>query len=124
MRRLAPILAVVAIIAAVDAHPAASYNNCGFYPRYDHSIVELRHISCAEAKRALLRLRGTRRTIPMICGRPRWIGGWWVENAGRSFSAVDNKYSKGRRSFHYLRGQNGGEHTMCPPPPGSDEAGI
>jgi hypothetical protein len=118
-RRLAAGTLVVAIAAAIIAtSPLAERSNasgaCGFYPFAFHRIAERKHITCAEAKRVLVRLRGRRDTIPMICGRSRVIDGWHVENRGRQRAAVVNRYWRDRRSFVYLREQNA-NRVYCPP---------
>jgi hypothetical protein len=126
MGRRALMLALVALAIAVvmaRAPAAESYPNCGFHPVFDHNIDHRRHITCAEAKRVLLQLRGDRKTVPMICGRARWIGGWWVVDPQRLFEAVYNRYKRGRQSFTYYRAQYP-PHIICRPPWGSGEAGV
>jgi hypothetical protein len=122
---LACLVAVVAAALALGpaARPADGYSKCRFRGQLQHEISERRHISCGAAKATLRKLRGRRDTIPMICGKPRWIGGWWVENTGRLFSGVVNRYKKGRVSFVYLREQEA-RRSYCRPPYGSGEAGT
>ena len=96
---------------------------CGFRPANLHTILERKNITCAEAKRVLLRLRGRRDTIPMICGKRRTIQGWRLESRSRLWSAVVNRYSRGRQSFVYLRDQNA-YRIYCPPMGGFTSEGV
>jgi hypothetical protein len=103
---------------------SAQYDNCGFPPDPDdRSIALRRHISCAEAKRVLLRLKGDRRshTVPMVCVRPRVIQGWRLSNGGRAFGVVFTHYRRGRISFSYQRIDHLGRRAWCRPPYGSGE---
>lgn len=101
---------------------SAHYVSCGFGPIDDRLIAVRRHISCSEAKRVLLELKGHRRahTIPMVCGRPRMVHGWRLVNDARSFSTVSNVYQRGKVSFVYERAQRAG-HEWCRPPYGTGE---
>lgn len=112
-------LAAVAValtvgVAAFRGPDAEAARRCGFYPSAERTVTHLSHISCAEAKKVLLGLRGRRDTIPMVCGKPRRIDGWLVQNVERSLSAVVNRYSRGGASFHYSRYQNA-NRLYCPP---------
>jgi hypothetical protein len=113
---------LVSIVGRAFATPgaalSASAEDCGFHPVDFHTVSARKGISCAEAKRVLLQLRGRRDTIPMICGRSRVLHGWRLENHGRLWSAVTNHYSRGGRSFVYQRVQNG-SRVSCPPKGGS-----
>ncbi len=102
---------------------SASRRTCGFRPANFHTILERKNLTCAEAKRVLLRLRGRRDTIPMICGRSRIIQGWRLESGSRFWSAVVNRYSRGRQSFVYLRDQNA-YRVYCPPKGGFTSEGV
>jgi hypothetical protein len=127
-RAVTAALAVVAVLGvAVVAVPgpahAASRRTCGFYPANLHRVSERKNISCAEAKRVLLRLRGRRDTIPMICGKSRVIMGWRLESRSRLWSAVVNRYTRGRQSFIYAREQNA-YRIYCPPKGGHTPEGV
>jgi hypothetical protein len=102
---------------------SASSRRCGFYRTNLHTLSDRKNISCAEAKRILLRLRGRRDTIPMICGKSRVIHGWRLESRSRQWSAVVNRYSRGRQSFIYLREQNA-YRVYCPPKGGYTSEGV
>jgi hypothetical protein len=110
----AVVIAAVAGVAAFRGPDADAARRCGFWPSALRTVSHRQHISCAEAKRVLLQLRGRRDTIPMVCGKPRRIDGWLVENVERSLSAVINRYSRGGASFHYSRYQNA-YRIYCPP---------
>jgi hypothetical protein len=102
----------------------AQYDNCGFPPDPDdRSIALRRHISCAEAKRVLLRLKGDRpaHTVPMVCVRPRVIQGWRLSNGGRAFGVVFTHYRRGRISFSYQRIDHLGRRAWCRPAYGTGE---
>lgn len=126
-RRRVGALGLVAVLLLTVAMPAvaqpSSRRTCGFYPANLHTVSQQKNITCAEAKRALLRLRGRRDTIPMICGRSRVIHGWRLESRSRLWSAVVNRYSRGSQSFVYLREQNA-YRVYCPPMGGSTSEGV
>lgn len=107
-------LAASLLAASFGAARSSAAAACGFHPVVWHRIQDRKHISCAEAKRVLRQLKGDRDTIPMVCGKARTIGGWYVENRGRQWSSVINRYSRGNRSFVYLREQNA-RRVYCPP---------
>jgi hypothetical protein len=117
---LALAIAAVAGLAAYGIPDANAARRCGFHPSSLRTITHRHHVSCAEAKRVLLRLKGRRDTIPMVCGKPRRIDGWRVENVERSLSSVMNRYSRGSVSFHYRRYQNA-NRIYCPPEHRSSE---
>src|SRR4051812_27038563 len=103
---------------------SAQYDDCGFPPDpYDRYIALRRHISCAEAKRVLLRLKANRRshTVPMVCVRPRVIQGWRLSNDERVFGVVFTHYRRARISFSYQRIDHLGRRAWCRPPYGSGE---
>ena len=108
------LLAAVVVAWPSVARSSAASSACGFHPVLFHRISDRTNITCVQAKRVLLTLRGRRGTIPMICGRPRIIGGWHVENVERHWAAVINRYSRGDSSFVYLREQHA-RRTYCPP---------
>jgi hypothetical protein len=120
---LVALLLVALVVGLPGVAQSASRRTCGFYPANLHRISERVNISCAEAKRVLLRLRGRRDTIPMICGKSRVLHGWRLESRSRSWSAVVNRYSRGRQSFLYGREQNA-YRVYCPPKGGSTSEGV
>jgi hypothetical protein len=126
-RRLSGAAGLCAMLLVAVTMPgvarSASTQTCGFSPANLHTVSERTNISCAEAKRVLLRLRGRRDTIPMICGTSRILGGWRLESRSRLWSAVVNGYSRGRRSFVYAREQNA-YRVYCPPKGGSTSEGV
>jgi len=117
------VLTLVALtVHSVPAH--AQYDDCGFPPYIDDRRIALRqHISCSEAKRVLLRLKGDRpsRTVPMVCRRSRVVQGWRLsKGSGRAFNVVMTQYRRGKASFLYQRVQTPGRE-WCRPPGGSGE---
>jgi Ni/Co efflux regulator RcnB len=122
-RVLAVLAGVTALAAPLTASsPAKNPPLCGFWPVNFRQIDDRHHISCAEAKRVLLQLRGHRDTIPMVCGRPRDVHGWHLRNTTRGYSATFNRYSRGRVVFTYQRMQNPWRQ-WCPPI-GDEGAGV
>lgn len=107
-------LAASLLAASFGAARSNAAAACGFHPVLWHRVQDRKHISCAEAKRVLRELKGDRDTVPMICGAPRTIGGWRVENRSRQWAAVINRYSRGGRSFVYARAQDA-NRVSCPP---------
>ena len=122
-RLVAVLLLTAAVITVPGVAHAASRRTCGFYPANLHRVSQQKNITCAEAKRVLLRLRGRRDTVPMICGKSRVIHGWRLESQSRLWSAVVNRYSRGRQSFVYLREQNA-YRIYCPPKGGFTSEGV
>jgi hypothetical protein len=114
-------LAAAALASTVAGPPddnTFSGSRCGFGPD-ERVVYERRGIGCAEAKQVLLRLRGTRDTIPMVCGRPKDLHGWRLTPAKRyerSWSLVTTRYSRGNVSFEYGRMQSSWR-VWCPQPP-------
>jgi hypothetical protein len=115
---LLTVLLVTVAVTMSGVAQSASRPTCGFYPANLHTVSQQKNISCAEAKRVLLGLRGRRDTIPMICGKSRVIHGWRLESRSRLWSAVVNRYARGRQSFVYSREQNA-YRVYCPPKGGS-----
>jgi len=117
------LVGVLAFGAGTAAH--AQYDNCGFHP-VDHRRVALRRpLSCAEAKRVLLRLKDGRDTVPMVCVRPRVVQGWRLKNHERQRGVIFTDYRRGRVSFQYQRVDHFGRRAWCPPkhpPPGDEHA--
>jgi hypothetical protein len=120
---LVAVLLLAVAITMPGAARSAPKRTCGFYRANLHTVSKRKNISCAEAKHVLLHLRGRRDTIPMICGKSRTIHGWRVESRSRLWSAVVNRYSRGRQSFVYAREQNA-YRIYCPPKGGSASEGV
>jgi hypothetical protein len=122
MRRRSVIVSMLVVLSValggvvgVGRADARRHVRCGFYPVLFRAITERQHISCAQAKRVLLRLRGQRDTVPMICGTPsRDVHGWHLVHGERAWELVTNRYSRGRASFVYSRMQNP-YREYCPP---------
>ena len=59
-------------------------------------ITERHHISCAEAKRVLRKLRGNRDMIPMSCVRTFRRQGWLIQNSNADHVSVSARYGTAR----------------------------
>lgn len=68
-------------------------------------ITERHHISCAEAKRVLRKLRGNRDMIPMSCVRTFRRQGWLIQNSNADHVSVSARYWHRSQWFTYSRPQ-------------------
>ncbi|MDO9357171.1 MAG: hypothetical protein Q7T55_25965 [Solirubrobacteraceae bacterium] len=111
----APAAATPALARYLRPAPPSTGPKCGFAPVAFHTIVARRGLTCAEAKAALRKLKGSHDLAPMACGRPRRLGGWRLRNLVRDPSLAITRYRRNGRSFDFQRHQFPG-NIWCPAP--------
>jgi hypothetical protein len=101
-----------------SATPAWAEKTCRVGPGRAIYFGHRPYLSCAQAKRVLLRLKGRHDTVPMACKRPRTVMGWRITAPSKNPSGMISRYERGRYTFEYTRPAT--PRHSCPPSDGDE----
>lgn len=100
--------------------PAWAFKVCHITRDREIHLTHRPFLTCGQAKRVLLRLKGSRDTVPMACNHPRTVQGWRITAASKAPGGMISTYKRGRYSFQYLRPST--PHHSCDPRVGDEPA--